>query len=79
MLTKIAAGEVPPIDQLERAGVFDRPIVTTLESLEDFFEAEEVHRDYAERNPTQPYILFNTAPKLQKLYEQHRQLIAEDD
>lgn len=55
------------IDQLERAGVFDRPIVTTLEPLEAFYEAEDDHHDYAERHPWQPYIAANAAPKVQKL------------
>ena len=57
------------IEQLDEAAVFAEPIVTTLEPLEGFFEAEEYHQDYAERNPGQPYIQFNTAPKVRKLYE----------
>lgn len=57
------------IEQLDRAGVFDRPIVTRIESLEAFYAAEAHHQDYARRNPGQPYILFNTAPKIAKLAE----------
>jgi peptide-methionine (S)-S-oxide reductase len=55
------------IDQLDQAAVFATPIVTTLEPLEGFFEAEAQHQGYADRNPGQPYILFNTAPKISKL------------
>jgi peptide-methionine (S)-S-oxide reductase len=55
------------IDQLERAGIFDSPIVTTLEPLERFHRAEDEHQDYAARHPWQPYIAFNAAPKLEKL------------
>ncbi|MDX1644459.1 MAG: peptide-methionine (S)-S-oxide reductase MsrA [Thermoanaerobaculia bacterium] len=55
------------IDQLERAGVYDRPIATTLEPLDAFYEAEDYHRDYAERHPWQPYIAVNARPKVEKL------------
>ena len=55
------------IDQLERAGIFDAPIVTTLEPLERFFPAEDDHQDYVARNPWQPYVAFNAAPKVEKL------------
>lgn len=55
------------IDQLDAAGAFASPIATTIEPLESFFEAEDYHQDYAARKPTQPYIAYNTAPKLVKL------------
>ncbi len=55
------------IAQLDAAGVFAAPIATRTEPLEAFFTAEDYHQDYAARNPTQPYILFNTGPKLAKL------------
>lgn len=55
------------VRQLESARVFDRPIVTTLEPLDAFYEAEAYHQNYAERNPAQPYIAFTAAPKVHKL------------
>lgn len=55
------------IDQLDKAKVFDRPIVTTLEPLEKFYPAEDYHHDYARQNPGQPYIMFVSAPKVDKL------------
>ena len=55
------------IDQLNKAQVFDRPIVTELTPLEAFFEAETYHQDYAARNPLNPYIVFNAQPKVRKL------------
>lgn len=55
------------IAQLNAAKVFDAPIVTEVVPLDRFYEAEEYHQDYAERNPLQPYILFNAAPKVQKM------------
>lgn len=55
------------IAQLDAAGVFDAPIVTTVEPLDTFYEAEEYHFDYAARNPAQPYIAYVSAPKVEKL------------
>src|SRR5438093_3741737 len=55
------------IAQLDKAKVFDPPIVTEVVALERFYEAEEYHQDYAERNPMQPYIFFNALPKVKKV------------
>jgi peptide-methionine (S)-S-oxide reductase len=55
------------IRQLDEARVFPDPIVTTLEPLEAFYEAEPYHQNYAARNPDQPYIAVVAAPKVEKL------------
>jgi len=55
------------IAQLDAAGVFGRPIVTRLEPLQQFFEAEGYHQNYAELHPDQPYIAAVAAPKVEKL------------
>jgi peptide-methionine (S)-S-oxide reductase len=55
------------IDQLNKARVFDRPIVTEVVPLEAFFQAETYHQDYAARNPLNPYIVINAQPKVRKL------------
>jgi peptide-methionine (S)-S-oxide reductase len=55
------------IDQLNKAHVFDKPIVTEVVPLEAFYEAETYHQDYAARNPLNPYIVFNAQPKVRKL------------
>jgi peptide-methionine (S)-S-oxide reductase len=55
------------IQQLADAAVFDAPIVTTLEPLEQFFEAEAYHQDFAARNPDQPYVAAIAMPKVRKL------------
>jgi peptide-methionine (S)-S-oxide reductase len=53
--------------QLHEAEVFTAPIVTTLEPLEAFYEAETYHHDYAARNPNQGYIAGVSMPKVRKL------------
>lgn len=51
------------IAKLTKAGAFDRPIVTTLESGA-FFPAEAHHQDFMRRNPEHPYIVRWDRPKL---------------
>lgn len=53
------------IKQLQEAGAFTAPIVTTLESGA-FFPAEAYHQDYARRHPQQPYIAAVAQPKVEK-------------
>ena len=55
------------IRQLDAAKVFGRPIATRLEPLEQFFEAEGYHQNYAELHPDQPYIAAVALPKVEKL------------
>ena len=55
------------LKQLSDAKVFASPIVTTLEPLEQFFEAEDYHQDFVARNPNQPYVAAVAAPKVKKL------------
>jgi len=55
------------IEQLNKARVFDAPIVTEVAPLKAFFEAETYHQDYAARNPSNPYIVINAQPKVSKL------------
>jgi peptide-methionine (S)-S-oxide reductase len=55
------------IRQLDEAGVFPSKIVTTLEPLDGFYEAEAYHQNFASRNPTQPYVAAVALPKIEKL------------
>lgn len=55
------------IAQLDAAGVFAAPIVTTLEPLDAFYPAEDYHQDYAALNPNQPFIRAAAAPKVEKV------------
>lgn len=47
--------------------LYGKPIVTTLEPLEKFYEAELYHQDYAKNNPDQPYVKFHALPKANKV------------
>ncbi len=55
------------VAQLDAAGVYQSPIVTTLEPLVAFYPAEDYHHNYAALNPDQGYIRAVAAPKAAKL------------
>ena len=55
------------IEQLNRATIFPRPIVTTVSPKADFFPAEAYHQDFLNSNPTYPYIEINDMPKVNGL------------
>lgn len=58
------------IDQLNKAKVFQRAIVTQVSALNGFYEAEGYHQDYARRHPDDSYIVFNDLPKVENLQKQ---------
>ena len=62
------------IDQLTREKVFKQPIVTQVVKLQAFYPAEEYHQDFAERNPTHPYIVFHDKPKVDRLRAEYPEL-----
>jgi peptide-methionine (S)-S-oxide reductase len=55
------------IAEMEDAHIYDKPIVTQIEPFTKFYQAEDYHRDYYQRNPQQSYCRFVIAPKLVKL------------
>ncbi|HUI40848.1 MAG TPA: peptide-methionine (S)-S-oxide reductase MsrA [Terriglobia bacterium] len=55
------------IDQLDKARVFSRPIVTQVAPLKAFYPAEAYHQNYLEWHPDNPYIAYNDLPKLNAL------------
>ena len=58
------------IDELTKAKVFARPIVTQLVPLDAFYQAEDYHQDYLAKHPNQPYIVINDQPKVENLRKQ---------
>ena len=66
------------IDQLTKSKVYPRPIVTQVVKLQGFYPAEEYHQNFAERNPTYPYIVYNDAPKVANLKKQFPELYRQE-
>jgi peptide-methionine (S)-S-oxide reductase len=54
------------IDQLQKAKVFGRPIVTEI-AASSFYQAEAYHQDYATHHPNDPYIVMHDLPKVANL------------
>jgi peptide-methionine (S)-S-oxide reductase len=62
------------VQQLTKAKVFASPIVTKIEPLKGFYEAEDYHQDYLIHNPQQPYIVYNDLPKIEALKQVYPQV-----
>ena len=56
------------IEELKNKGL---NVVTELKPLEKFYEAEEYHQNYFEKNPHQPYCMYVVAPKVMKFLEKY--------
>jgi peptide-methionine (S)-S-oxide reductase len=65
------------IAQLDAAKAFSRPIVTQVVRLDAFYNAEDYHQDYAEKNPDNPYIQVCDVPKVAALKAQFPELFQE--
>jgi len=62
------------IAQLDQAKVYPRKIVTQVVPLQAFYEAEDYHQNYATIHPSDPYIVFNDAPKVANLRKEFPEL-----
>jgi peptide-methionine (S)-S-oxide reductase len=71
---KVAAAYIA---QLDAAHVFSKKVVTQLVPLEAFYDGEEYHQDYAEKNPHNPYIMVCDIPKIAGLKQQFPELFEE--
>lgn len=57
------------IAQLEKAGVYRKPVVTRVDALRGFHVAEDYHQDYLINNPRNPYIVINDLPKVRNFQQ----------
>lgn len=53
-------------EKLNKAGIWDNPIVTEISPYTAFYEAEDYHQDYYSLNPNQGYCRVVITPKLEK-------------
>ena len=63
------------IKELNDKKAYDKPVVTTVESLHNFYPAEDYHKDYYRRNKLAPYCELVIAPKLEKLEARFKNLL----
>jgi len=67
------------VNSLTEQNAYDNPIVTEISELSIFYEAEEYHHDYFSKNPSNPYCIFNTLPKMIKAGEIFPDMSSLDD
>lgn len=53
-------------EELNKAKIWENPIVTEITSFDSFYKAELYHQDYFNQNANQPYCQFVIVPKLEK-------------
>ena len=63
------------IAEMNGTNVFNLPIMTKLEPFTEFYEAENYHKDYYNRNKQQGYSRFVIEPKLRKVEKEFKNRI----
>jgi peptide-methionine (S)-S-oxide reductase len=63
------------IQKLEDQKAYENEIVTEVVELGRFFDAEDYHQDYFEKNKSQSYCQVIIAPKIDKLNEKFKDLV----
>ncbi|HPS05639.1 MAG TPA: peptide-methionine (S)-S-oxide reductase MsrA, partial [Tenuifilaceae bacterium] len=53
--------------ELEKARIWNSPVVTAIEPFKNFYKAEDYHQEYYENNKNQPYCRMVITPKVDKL------------
>lgn len=57
------------IEKLTREKIFEKPIVTAILPLREFYPAEDYHQEYYRKNPKKAYCQLIINPKLEKMTE----------
>ncbi len=65
--------------ELDEVKAFDRPIVTEISPLPEFYIAEDYHQNYYNQNPDQGYCAFVIAPKVEKLRKVFKEKLKKDN
>lgn len=60
------------IQELEEEDIWDKPIVTEVSSIKEFYKAEEYHQEYYEKNPNQGYCRVVISPKVSKFRQKYQ-------
>lgn len=66
------------IRQLDASGKYGKPVVTTIEPYERFYQAEDYHQDYYHRNPNDGYVKAVARPKVKKFEKEFQELLKKD-
>ena len=63
------------IREIQEKQIFDQPLVTVIEPLKQFFEAELYHQNYFDTHQTDPYCQIVIFPKINYLKKQYAHLL----
>lgn len=63
------------IEELNRARLWKKPIVTQIVPLDKFYPAEDYHREYFSQHPEQAYCQMVISPKVDKFRKQWAKLV----
>ena len=59
------------VKKLDESHMYNKPIVTAIEPFKNFYEAEDYHRNYYNKNEREPYCQLVISPKLNKLLKNY--------
>ena len=63
------------LQEMAQSGVYERPLVTEVLALSNYWAAEDYHQDFFERNPQQGYCQAVAAPKVAKFRKTFARLV----
>ena len=63
------------LQEMAQSGVYDRPLVTEVLPLANYWPAEDYHQDFFDLNPTQGYCQAVAAPKVAKFRKTFARLV----
>jgi len=64
--------------ELEDQKIYENPIVTQIVKFEKFYEAENYHKDFYDKNRDYPYCKFIIDPKVKKLITKYTSSVKEE-
>lgn len=66
------------IEEINSSSKFGKPIVTSIEPLPNFYEAEDYHKNYFKEHPENPYCEVVINPKLAKVGKEFYELLKDE-
>ncbi|MCK5443290.1 MAG: peptide-methionine (S)-S-oxide reductase MsrA [Maribacter sp.] len=66
------------IAQLKKDKIYNSPIVTQVETITKFYDAEDYHQDYEKLNPNNPYIINISIPRYKRFKAKYPELLKKD-
>lgn len=67
------------LKKTDKSDLWDDPIVTEIEPLENYYVAENYHQNYYENNPNAGYCSYVIAPKVKKFKKEFDYLLKKSD